>query len=88
MRHALFISLLLAPLSAFAAPLEPTALEDRQARPAKPKPCVALVPAPTANETEARFNDFAQAFIYKKNITKAFEYISQDYIVRFPLPFK
>ena len=86
MRLTLFLSALLAPLSVLAAPTayspEHAALLDRQARPTKPKPCVAIVPAPSVNETLARFNKFAQAFIYKKNITEAFEYISKDYIVR------
>jgi hypothetical protein len=86
MRLILVLSALLAPLSVLAAPTtyspEHAALLDRQARPTKPKPCVAIVPAPSVNETLARFNKFAQAFIYKKNITEAFEYISKDYIVR------
>lgn len=52
-----------------------------------PPPCKRVLdPAPTANETAARFNTFVQAFVGaqggKKNITKAFEYIAEDYIVR------
>jgi hypothetical protein len=93
MRLTHLLSLLLAPFSVLSAPTstspENAALLERQARPTKPKPCVAVVPAPSVNETLARFNKFAQAFIYKKNITEAFEYISKDYIVRpfpFPLP--
>ena len=86
MRITHLLSLLLTPLSVLAAPTiyspEHAALLDRQARPTKPKPCVAIVPAPSVNETLARFNKFAQAFIYKKNITEAFEYIAKDYIVR------
>ncbi|KAF2791261.1 hypothetical protein K505DRAFT_419254 [Melanomma pulvis-pyrius CBS 109.77] len=84
MRVTLLLSVLLAPLGALAAPaaypIEHAAVEQRQNRPAKPKPCVAIVPAPSVNETLARFNKFAQAFIYKKNITEAFEYISKEYI--------
>ena len=86
MRLTHLLSLLLAPLSVLSAPTstspEHAALLERQARPTKPKPCVAIVPAPGVNETLTRFNKFAQAFIYKKNITEAFEYISKDYIVR------
>ena len=83
MRVTMLLSVLLAPLGALAAPrpLDLSALVERQQRPVKPKPCVALVPAPSVNETKARFDKFAQAFIYKKNITEAFEYITQNYIV-------
>lgn len=68
-----------------AAPLSTAegvaSVETRQARPPKPAPCVRMTPAPDANATKARFDAFAQAFIYKKNITEAFTYIAQDYIV-------
>ena len=70
------LTTLVLPASLLAAPL----VEPRQGRPPKPKPCVRMSPAPDANATKARFDTFAEAFIYKKNITKAFEFIAQDYI--------
>lgn len=40
-------------------------------------------PPPTQKQTDIRFQAFAEAFVGKsKNITKAFEYIVADYIVR------
>ncbi|KAK0634540.1 hypothetical protein B0T17DRAFT_502185 [Bombardia bombarda] len=42
--------------------------------------CQPIVPAPTEEETEARFQKFAHAFIDTKNLTEAFEYISPGYI--------
>ncbi|KAK4458561.1 hypothetical protein QBC42DRAFT_300162 [Cladorrhinum samala] len=58
---------------------------DRQAR-RQPPPCVRQVPAPSQEELEVRFNDFVQAFVGKqKNITKAFEYIANDYINHNPM---
>ncbi|TEB23857.1 hypothetical protein FA13DRAFT_1617675, partial [Coprinellus micaceus] len=39
-----------------------------------------LNPEPTPEETKLRHDKFAQAFIYQRNITAAFEFISQDYI--------
>jgi hypothetical protein len=36
----------------------------------------------TEEQTAKRADAFAQAFIYKKDISEAFKYISQDYIVR------
>lgn len=72
------LTTLLLPTSLLAAPL----VAPRQGRPPKPKPCVRMSPPPDANATKARFDTFADAFIYKKNISKAFEFIAQDYIVR------
>jgi hypothetical protein len=76
---------LLAPLGALAAPvsssLDAIALEERQTRPAKPKACVRITPDPTPEVYKERFTQFADAFIYKKNITRAFEFIVEDYIV-------
>ena len=56
-------------------------LSNRQARPPKPDPCQRMAPAPDATEAKERFDGFAKAFIYDKNITEAFLYITQDYIV-------
>jgi hypothetical protein len=78
MRLSLLLTTIALPLVALAAPR----LEARQAV-VKPKPCVRqLSPAPTEEETKLRHDAFAQAFIYKRNITAAFEFIAQDYIVR------
>lgn len=46
-----------------------------------PPPCEPMDPAPSAEETEQRFNEFADAFLVEQNITRAFEYISSTYIV-------
>jgi predicted SnoaL-like aldol condensation-catalyzing enzyme len=74
---------LLAPLAILAAPIEPTpnvpTIAIRQTRPTKPAPCVRQ-PNTTEPETKTRSEAFAQAFIYKKDITEAFKYISKDYI--------
>ncbi|KAL3418789.1 hypothetical protein PVAG01_09010 [Phlyctema vagabunda] len=56
-----------------------TFISGRQA-PVKPKPCQPISPTPTEAETNARFDRFADAFLVKKNVTAAFEYISQNYI--------
>ncbi|KAF4947770.1 hypothetical protein FGADI_10164 [Fusarium gaditjirri] len=45
-----------------------------------PVPCQRLKHEPCELETQERFNQFAYAFIYEKNLTKAFEYIAADYI--------
>ncbi|KAF1993498.1 hypothetical protein P154DRAFT_70477 [Amniculicola lignicola CBS 123094] len=82
MRFTILSSVVLVPLGALGAPtpLSETTVEARQARPAKPKPCQPLVPAPTEEETLARHYKFANAFIVAKNITEAFTYISQGYV--------
>lgn len=67
---------LIAPAVTLAAP---ALLSERQARPAKPTPCV-RAPNATEAETKARSEAFAQAFIYEPNISEAFKYISEDYI--------
>ncbi|KAJ3541859.1 hypothetical protein NMY22_g3729 [Coprinellus aureogranulatus] len=78
MRPATLLTALLLPLAALAAPAPE--LEARQ-QVKKPQPCVRqLNPEPTVDETKLRHDAFAQAFIYKRNITAAFEFISQDYI--------
>ncbi|EUC40340.1 hypothetical protein COCMIDRAFT_109041 [Bipolaris oryzae ATCC 44560] len=74
MRVSLFVSALVAPL-ALAAPT----LEARQAAPVKPAPCVRDSKV-TVQETKARSEQFAQAFIYKPDISKAFSFIAVDYI--------
>ncbi|KAH7014368.1 uncharacterized protein B0I36DRAFT_369331 [Microdochium trichocladiopsis] len=50
-----------------------------------PPPCVRATPAPSECQTEARFNEFAEAFIVTKNITEAFTFIVEDYINHNPL---
>jgi hypothetical protein len=59
----------------------PTTITTRQNRPTKPTPCQRADPEPEGAEVAERFEAFAQAFIYTKNITEAFSYITQDYIV-------
>ncbi|PSN74304.1 hypothetical protein BS50DRAFT_627642 [Corynespora cassiicola Philippines] len=87
MRFALLASALLAPVGILAAPTAGSidgtsalALEQRQASPPRPEPCVRQTPEPCENITAARHAEFAQAFIYDQNITKAFEFIAEDYI--------
>lgn len=46
-----------------------------------PPPCVAMTPAPSVEETKARFDKFANAFLVTKNLTEAFEYIAASYRV-------
>jgi len=84
MRVTVLLPALIVPFGAFAAPVEVVAghiAVERQARPVKPNPCEPIVPAPTEEETKARHAKFADAFIYKKNITAAFEFINKSYIV-------
>lgn len=86
MRVIVLLSTFLVPFGALAAPthLDTAALVERQGnRPAKPKPCVSNATT-TEEESKARFDKFADAFICKKNITAAFEFIRQDYIVCTP----
>lgn len=78
MRVSLFVSALVAPL-ALAAPT----LETRQAAPVKPAPCVRNSKV-TVEETRVRSEQFAQAFIYKRDISKAFTFIAVDYVVCCP----
>ena len=88
MRVGTILSAALLPLAVLAAPAAEQHLETRQ-QVVKPKACVRqLNPEPTPEETKLLHDKFAQAFIYKRNITAAFEFISQDYIVRrYPLSF-
>ncbi|EAU89753.1 hypothetical protein CC1G_07478 [Coprinopsis cinerea okayama7 len=83
MRVSSLLAAIILPLAAVAAPAPE--LEARQAV-VKPRPCVRqLNPPPTAEETAARHAAFAQAFIYRRNITAAFEFIVQDYINHNPM---
>jgi predicted SnoaL-like aldol condensation-catalyzing enzyme len=78
-------------LSALPAILAAPAGGDYAVRPSKcdapgvkpavvtPPPCVAMSPPPNTEETKARFDEFADAFIVAKNLTNAFEYISASY---------
>jgi hypothetical protein len=83
-RVAILISALFAPSVILAAPVDiqrgSDLLDARQARPTKPPPCVCAM-----NTTEVQIathaEAFAQAFMYKKDISEAFEYISEDYNV-------
>lgn len=81
MQIAILLSVLLAPLVAFAAPVDisDSDLAIRQSRPPKPPPCVRNLTT-TEAQTKIRSEAFAQAFIYKKDISEAFKYIAQDYI--------
>jgi predicted SnoaL-like aldol condensation-catalyzing enzyme len=83
MHISIILTTLIAPLAVFAAPVDisvsAAAIDTRQARPTKPPPCVRRTNT-TEPETKTRSDAFAQAFIYKKDISEAFKYISQDYI--------
>jgi len=85
MRFTTLSCIMLAPLVALAAPAEIHSRSDilaaRQARPTKPAPCVRVMNT-TEAQTATRAEAFAQAFIYKKDISEAFKYIAKDYIVR------
>ena len=84
MRIAILISALLAPLAILAAPVDVQSrsdlLSERQARPTKPPPCVRAMNT-TEAQTGTRAEAFAQAFVYKKDVSEAFKYIAKDYIV-------
>lgn len=72
----------LAPFTIFAPPVDSTdhfRIAERQTKPTKPAPCVRNMNT-TEAVTETRSEAFAQAFIYKKDISEAFKYISKDYI--------
>ena len=83
MRFSIVLFALLAPIAVLAAPVESRtehlAIAERQAQPVKPAPCVRR-PDATEAETKTRSEAFAQAFIYKKDISEAFKYIVKDYI--------
>lgn len=46
-----------------------------------PPPCVPIYPPPSEFETQQRFSCFAHAFLVTKNLTEAFQYISEGYVV-------
>ena len=82
MRTVTLVSLLVVPLAAMTLPLgvtEDHSLVARQGGLKAPTPCV-MDASVTEQETAARFEKFADAFIVKKNITEAFEYIAASYI--------
>ena len=85
MRATTLISVLLTPLAAVAVPVDADvpSLVTRQRGMKAPPPCV-MDATVTEEQTAARFEKFADAFIVKKNITEAFEYIAASYIVRHP----
>ena len=84
MRATAIFLILLAPLTTLALatpnPVPNDVLVARQTRKAPP-PCKRAAPEPTEPETKARHDKFVNAFLVKKNITEAFEYIVEDYIV-------
>ena len=83
MRTSIILSALIAPLAVLAIPAtvhSRYALTERQASPVKPAPCVRN-PSTTVAQTEKRAAAFAEAFIYKPDISKAFTFIVKDYIV-------
>jgi hypothetical protein len=53
---------------------------------ATPPPCVPRSPEPSEEEERIVFNKFVNAFLVKKNLTDAFSYVDDGYIVR-GLPF-
>ena len=89
--------LLAAPLLALAVPGRvTTALDianianggvDKRQAPPRPPPCQRADPPPTEEETSARFDKFVDAFVVNKNISEAFTYIAEDYIVCHPFSY-
>jgi hypothetical protein len=77
MHFSPYLVALIAPLTAFATPID---VQSRQSTPIKPTPCVRNN-STTEAQTEMRSKAFAHAFIYEQDITKAFKYIASDYIV-------
>lgn len=67
---------------ALAKPHPPTPVIAARQSLTTPPPCEAMDPPPSAAETEERFNEFADAFLVEKNLTHAFAFIAEDYIVR------
>lgn len=65
----------------YLLPVYGTAVHAQTTNLTVPPPCVRASPPPSACQTEARFNEFADAFLVQKNITKAFTFIVSDYIV-------
>lgn len=86
----IFTTLLLAPL-ALAAPAgtgttfeAPSGVIAARQGAVAPEPCQRQDPPPTEEETEALFDLFVQAFITEADISEAFKYIVDDYIVGCP----
>ncbi|KAH7011145.1 hypothetical protein EDB80DRAFT_571490 [Ilyonectria destructans] len=79
-----FVKLLILTVCASAAASPSRVLGARQAV-VTPAPCEPMVPPPCEAVVKKRFNKFANAFIVKKNLTEAFEYISSIYINHNPL---
>ena len=89
MRYLTVFTLLLAPLAALAAPSgtgtaveAPSRVIAARQGVVTPPPCELMEPPPTEEETAARFDLFVQAFITEADISEAFKYIANDYIVR------
>ncbi|KAI1371604.1 hypothetical protein F4677DRAFT_435111 [Hypoxylon crocopeplum] len=94
MRSLTFLAVLLAPLGAITTPApartnpwyDPsTNLYGTKSNDGTPPPCVFMAPEPNEEETHARFDKFADAFMVKRNLTEVFEYISSIYINHNPL---
>lgn len=80
MRTSTLLAVASAPLMALAAPV-PLTFETILKRQGTSKFCERITPAPTPEETEKRFNEFADLFLVQKDVYKAFEYILPEYIV-------
>ncbi|KAF3059235.1 putative snoal-like polyketide cyclase family protein [Daldinia childiae] len=78
MRASTLFAVVSAPLMTLAVPV----VIERQGT---SKFCTRITPAPSAEETEKRFNEFADLFLVKKDVYKAFEYILPEYINHNPL---
>lgn len=81
MMHATMVLSALLAVAAAVPHQPPTPVIAARQSVVTPPPCEAMDPAPSAEETEQRFNEFADAFLVEQNITRAFEYISSTYIV-------
>jgi len=85
MRASVIFPTFLAPLAVLALPATVDSIfAERQASPVKPAPCVRN-PSTTVAQTEQRAAAFAEAFISKPDISKAFTFIAKDYIVSIAL---
>ncbi|MBE3044731.1 hypothetical protein IMZ48_19650 [Candidatus Bathyarchaeota archaeon] len=51
-----------------------------------PPPCEAVDPPLTEEETAALFDLFVEAFITEADLSEAFKYIANEYIVSLPCP--
>ncbi|KAI0003896.1 hypothetical protein F4779DRAFT_601086 [Xylariaceae sp. FL0662B] len=83
MRAFALLAALSAPLMGLAAPIPfGKAIIGRQGTSTF---CTRITPAPTPEETEKRFDEFADLFLVQKDVYKAFEYILPEYINHNPL---